>query len=1107
VGSEHDPLEHEADRTAERILSPSFTPSTLSRTPSNQDADPGTVRELLGGPGHALDSASRAFFEPRFASDLSAVRVHSGPAAFTAASRVSARAFTLGNHIAFAPGEYAPHGPAGRRLLAHELAHVTQQARTTATVIRRRALEAFEQPASPSSRKDQIIAITAEYGAHVGVAHLAHDAQTVPVSITENKMPIGTWYLHQQHDGAYAWDRSIDPSLRHLAFRWVNPYISKQIKETYYDWAPTVEITITPRSGASVSERIDALPPQIRRLFVSDRYGPQASDEDLEAIADAGELIVSSGVSPEEITLVADSMGGQNARQETNDPLAFARVLTAEHQRRQQLAERSRSDLLGIARLLGKEPLELVRLGGLASWLDGSAWKVDIQHGLSLLKHYRITGQKDRSTARRVNDLLALLESFRSLIGRFEVALLADLRLRANAGLDSLEAAILKMNKTYVGMGLESAPSSHNLWSELERIRNDPTVQVAAAYRDLARHDIDEAQQDDVKLTFQVGGIAPGLFQKKDFDKRQQQREQQRALATRAFAAAVSRNSDISVPPDGDVEALLAETDADRAVTLLAAYLTRGAQHVSDARQNISDDRFVYAAEIWISEEANSLKSDLGGDLGAEIAALVGMLAQFRRSETSIWEDVLHLAQFLANFVPGPLGWALRAGSAALEFGRTMGKLGDQSTLHAVGGSAQAVQGGDALGALVDLALGALPDASVAGEARTGSGIGRELESDATRQLESGSGRKALEPGGAEAPAAQAATNDLPPTNPPAPEVKPPEPSASPVHEPGPSAPAEPIHTEPRTGEEAATPTQEATAPQQEKPSYAESTAQRSDEVPTAERQKPEPSRDKSAEHGSSEQPPPREVDPETAAGATAHAPPSLEQLNSRAEKLREEVGRLRGKAKSTESAVVKLQSDFEKGNAKRPLSETGIQAHEARLEKLEEEAAVLLDEADAAQAELEAAEREIERLTPQPELDPRDWRKSERDVEHHFPDEFYRHDKKSYILGKVVRFGKKGSVRPDFVAKDGRLAIDVKNYNIATNKWGLIDNVTGQAKQRLPHLPPGMKQGVLIDIRGQEVTQETLNQIEQEIVKRSDNLISEDNIIFLKDDFPTHTK
>jgi len=47
--------------------------------------------------------------------------------AAASAGSLSAQAYTLGSHVVFGAGQYQPHTPAGRRLLAHELAHVVQQ--------------------------------------------------------------------------------------------------------------------------------------------------------------------------------------------------------------------------------------------------------------------------------------------------------------------------------------------------------------------------------------------------------------------------------------------------------------------------------------------------------------------------------------------------------------------------------------------------------------------------------------------------------------------------------------------------------------------------------------------------------------------------------------------------------------------------------------------------------------------------------------------------------------------------------------------------------------------------------------------------------------------
>jgi hypothetical protein len=77
--------------------------------------------------GAQLPAETRAYFEPRFGRDLSDVRIHTHAQASGAARAIGARAYTLGANVAFAAGEYAPTAPEGRRLIAHELAHVAQQ--------------------------------------------------------------------------------------------------------------------------------------------------------------------------------------------------------------------------------------------------------------------------------------------------------------------------------------------------------------------------------------------------------------------------------------------------------------------------------------------------------------------------------------------------------------------------------------------------------------------------------------------------------------------------------------------------------------------------------------------------------------------------------------------------------------------------------------------------------------------------------------------------------------------------------------------------------------------------------------------------------------------
>ena len=91
---------------------------------------PEHVQSAISSGGNPLDRAIRNFFEPRLGSDLSAVRIHTGGAAAESAKAISAKAYTFGSNIVFRGGEYKPDSEAGKHLLAHELAHVSQSSST-----------------------------------------------------------------------------------------------------------------------------------------------------------------------------------------------------------------------------------------------------------------------------------------------------------------------------------------------------------------------------------------------------------------------------------------------------------------------------------------------------------------------------------------------------------------------------------------------------------------------------------------------------------------------------------------------------------------------------------------------------------------------------------------------------------------------------------------------------------------------------------------------------------------------------------------------------------------------------------------------------------------
>jgi Domain of unknown function (DUF4157) len=85
------------------------------------------VANLIGG--RPLDAATLKEAEARFGEKFDDVRVHTGEEAARSAEALGAKAWTEGRDIVFGGGKYSPSTNSGKKVLAHELAHVVQQRR------------------------------------------------------------------------------------------------------------------------------------------------------------------------------------------------------------------------------------------------------------------------------------------------------------------------------------------------------------------------------------------------------------------------------------------------------------------------------------------------------------------------------------------------------------------------------------------------------------------------------------------------------------------------------------------------------------------------------------------------------------------------------------------------------------------------------------------------------------------------------------------------------------------------------------------------------------------------------------------------------------------
>lgn len=153
--------------------------------------DPAAIQSRLGR-GEPLSGATRSRMESAFGYDFSRVRLHHDSAAGQVASGLNARAFTIGQDVAFAGGEYRPGTPVGDALLAHELAHVVQQS----------GAQAPAQPMTKGSMDGGALETEADNAAVGVVASLWGGFKGRMADLRENALPRMKSGLRLQRCGA-----------------------------------------------------------------------------------------------------------------------------------------------------------------------------------------------------------------------------------------------------------------------------------------------------------------------------------------------------------------------------------------------------------------------------------------------------------------------------------------------------------------------------------------------------------------------------------------------------------------------------------------------------------------------------------------------------------------------------------------------------------------------------------------------------------------------------------------------------------------------------------------------------------------------------------------
>ncbi len=149
--------------------------STAGReaSPAGETKVPDSVRDVISSRGRSLDTSIQRTMEDRMGDSLGDVRIHTGPKAAQACQQINARAFTVGNHVAFNSGEYDPSSPEGQHVLAHELAHVRQQTGGAVSMLPQDDLGLEIDPDPALEREAEETAQRVLAGGELGIQRLA----------------------------------------------------------------------------------------------------------------------------------------------------------------------------------------------------------------------------------------------------------------------------------------------------------------------------------------------------------------------------------------------------------------------------------------------------------------------------------------------------------------------------------------------------------------------------------------------------------------------------------------------------------------------------------------------------------------------------------------------------------------------------------------------------------------------------------------------------------------------------------------------------------------------------------------------------------------------
>jgi Domain of unknown function (DUF4157) len=130
---EEDKIQKKEDKKEEKLMKQEEKKEDdklqKKETGTTSSSSPGVSNYVssLSSKGNPLPAQANNFFSSRMGFDFSNVKIHADKQAAESAKNVNAKAYTIGNNVVFNEGQFNMASEEGKRLMAHELAHVMQQ--------------------------------------------------------------------------------------------------------------------------------------------------------------------------------------------------------------------------------------------------------------------------------------------------------------------------------------------------------------------------------------------------------------------------------------------------------------------------------------------------------------------------------------------------------------------------------------------------------------------------------------------------------------------------------------------------------------------------------------------------------------------------------------------------------------------------------------------------------------------------------------------------------------------------------------------------------------------------------------------------------------------